>query len=192
MKIFSRLYDLCLRWARHRHAPYYLGTMSFAESVIFPIPVDVMLAPMALARPENWVRYALIASIASVLGGILGYLLGYFAFETLVQPWLVELGYQATYERTLDWFDRYGIWVVFIAGFTPIPYKVFTITAGALQMAFLPFVVASAIGRSARFFLVAGLVSWGGSAMEQKLRHYVDWIGWSVIGLAIIAFILYK
>ena len=92
----------------------------------------------------------------------------------------------------MEWFETYGVWVVFLAGFSPIPYKIFTVSAGFLQMALLPFLLASAIGRGARFFLVAGLMRWGGAAMEQKLRQYVEAIGWSVVVLAIIAYLLLR
>ena len=92
----------------------------------------------------------------------------------------------------MQWFKDYGVWVVFLAGFSPIPYKIFTVSAGFLQMAFLPFVLASAVGRGARFFLVAALMRWGGAAMEQKLRQYVEVLGWGVVILAIFAYLLLR
>ncbi|WP_026376396.1 YqaA family protein [Aestuariibacter salexigens] len=192
MKIFQYCYDLALKWARHRHAPSYLAGLSFSESMFFPIPPDVMLAPMSLAQPNKAWRFALITTVASVLGGIAGYLLGWFAFDTLIQPWVESMGYQAKLERAVEWFDIYGVWVVFIAGFSPIPYKIFTISAGFLHMAFLPFLIASAIGRGMRFYLVAGLMKWGGPSMEQKLRDYVEYIGWLVVALAIIAYFVLR
>lgn len=192
MKIFTRLYDAVLQWAKHKLAPYYLFLLSFTESVIFPIPPDVMLAPMALSKPEKAWHYALNCSVASVLGGMLGYLLGYLLFEPVVQPVIDALGYQAKFDTISQWFTEYGVWVVFLAGFSPIPYKLFTVTAGMMQMAFLPFVIASAISRSLRFYLVAGLMKWGGQPMEEKLRIYVDRIGWGVIILAILAYVIHK
>lgn len=188
MKIFEACYDWALRWAKHPKATYMLGGMSVAESVIFPVPVDVMLAPMALAKPGKAWRYALIASIGSVLGGILGYLLGLFAFDSLIHPLIVEMGYQAKLDEAIGWFKSYGVWVVFLAGFSPIPYKVFTISAGFLQLAFLPFVIASLVGRSMRFYLVAGLMRWGGEPMQNKLRQHVEIIGWVTVLLAIAAY----
>ena len=92
----------------------------------------------------------------------------------------------------MNWFEEYGIWVVFLAGFSPIPYKIFTVSAGVLQMAFIPFVIASAIGRGARFFLVAALMRWGGAAMEQKLRQYVEILGWAVVLIAIAAYLILR
>ena len=187
--IFSRLYDITMKWAKHKNAEGFLGVMSFSESVIFPIPVDVMLAPMSLAKPENAWRYALIASITSVLGGILGYFLGLFFFESSIQPYIASIGYQHKLDNAIRWFSDYGVWVVFISGFSPIPYKVFTITAGFMQMALIPFVIASAIGRSMRFYMVCGLMRWGGGKMEQKIRKYVDVLGWAVVILGVLLYL---
>jgi membrane protein YqaA with SNARE-associated domain len=192
MGLFTRLYDSCLRWARHRHAPYYLTGLSFAESSFFPIPPDVMLMPMSLAQPRRAMYFALITTLASVVGGIAGYAIGYFALDW-VAPLIEEGGrWSAAYNKASTWFTDWGFWAVLIAGFSPIPYKVFTISAGALSMAFIPFVIASAIGRGGRFFLVAGLLAWGGPAMEARIRVYVERIGWALVGLAVIAYIAIK
>ncbi len=187
MGLFQRLYDWVLRLAGHRHAPVYLGGLSFAESSFFPIPPDVMLAPMAMARPQRAARFALITTVASVLGGLFGYLLGVFGFE-LVQPWLERGGYMDEYQLARDWFDRWGFWVVLVAGFSPIPYKVFTVSAGVVGLALLPFILASLVGRGARFFMVALLVAWGGPKIEPWLRAYMERIGWATVillGLAV-------
>lgn len=191
MRLFSSLYERAMLWARHRHAIRYLAGLSFAESSFFPIPPDVMLAPMALAKPDSAWRYALVTTVASVLGGVLGYFIGVFAFD-LIEPLLKDSHYSASFETVQLWFEQWGIWAIFIAGFSPVPYKVFTIAAGMLAMAFLPFVLASAIGRGARFYLVAGLMQWGGERMEHKLRTYIDIIGWIVVVLLIVAVIVYK
>lgn len=187
MTLFSALFDRVMLWSAHRHAPGYLFGLSFAESSFFPIPPDVMLAPMALARPDRAWHFALLTTIASVLGGMLGYLIGMFAFE-MIEPLLHSAGYWEKYLQTRQWFADWGIWVIFIAGFSPIPYKVFTITAGVVGMVFLPFVIASAVGRGARFFMVAGLMKWGGPAMQQTLRQYIDRLGWLVILAIIVAY----
>jgi membrane protein YqaA with SNARE-associated domain len=189
MRLFSPLYARAMQWARHRHAPVYLGTMSFAESSFFPVPPDVMLAPMCLARPERAWRFALLTTLTSVAGGLAGYAIGYFAFEALA-PWLQTTKYWTSYQTAVQWFSDYGFWAVFIAGFSPIPYKVFTIAAGALSMALLPFTLASIIGRGARFYLVAGLMKWGGERMEAALQRYVDRIGWATVALAALAIAL--
>ena len=189
MRIFSRLYERVLGWAQHRHATYYLAVLSFAESSFFPIPPDVMLAPMTLARPKHAWRLALITTLASVLGGAAGYLIGAFAIDA-VAPLIEAAGYQPAYERAQDWFDRYGFYAVLAAGFSPIPYKVFTIAAGAVGLLMPVFLVASIIGRGARFYLVAGLIAWGGEPMERKIRQHVDILGWLFVALLIGGFVL--
>ncbi|BBP45926.1 hypothetical protein THMIRHAS_12990 [Thiosulfatimonas sediminis] len=185
MKIFSPLYRAVLRWSAHPKAPYYLGGMSFAESSFFPIPPDIMLMPMSLARPQQAFWFAWITTVFSVLGGLLGYAIGYFAIDAIT-PLIVELGYQGKLDSATQFFADYGVWVVFIAGFSPIPYKVFTITAGASSMALLPFVIASFIGRGARFYLVAGLMKWGGAPLEPLIQKWVDWIGWILVAIIVL------
>lgn len=191
MKIFSPLYDRMLRWAAHRHAAWYLGALSFAESSFFPIPPDVMLAPMALARPGQAWRYAFLTTITSVAGGLFGYAIGYFALES-VEGLLHDWGYWEGYLRAREWFDEWGFWAVFLAGFSPIPYKLFTISAGALGMNLPVFALASFIGRGGRFYLVAGLIRFGGERMERKLREYIDLIGWIVVLLCIVGFLVWR
>lgn len=191
MKLFSWLYARVMQWSRHRHAPWYLGCMSFAESSFFPIPPDVMLAPMCLANPHKAWRLAWITTITSVLGGLFGYAIGVLAFDTIA-PWLQEQPrYWSSYQTALEWFGTWGVLAVFVAGFSPIPYKVFTIAAGVLSMALVPFVLASILGRGARFFLVAGLMRWGGARMEAQLHVYVDRLGWATVGLVVVGAALY-
>lgn len=189
MKIFSALYEWTLKWAEHQFAPRILAALSFAESVFFPIPPDVLLAPMVMAQREKAWRFATITTIASVLGGIVGYGLGYLMFEPWIQPLITEFGYQARFDKAMLWFSEWGVWVVFIAGFSPIPYKLFTVSAGFLSMAFLPFLIASAVGRGMRFFMVAGIIRWGGAAMEKKLKQWVDVLGWLVVIAIVVAYI---
>lgn len=191
MRLFSRLYSRVMQWVRHPHAERYLAGLSFAESSFFPIPPDVMLAPMVLAKPASAWRLALVTTLASLLGGVAGYLIGMFAFD-LVQPWIERIGYQHKFDQVQHWFDEWGFWAVFIAGFSPIPYKVFTVSAGLLSMAFVPFAVASFIGRGARFFLVASLMRWGGASMEQALHEYIDRIGWLIIIVALAVYIYFQ
>lgn len=192
MRLFTVLYDKVLGWARHPRAPWYLGGLSVAESSFFPIPPDVMLAPMVLARPERAWFLAGLTTVASVLGGVIGYLIGLFAFQA-VEPLLHRFGHWDTYLAAREWFDVWGIWVIlFIGGFSPIPYKIFTVTAGAVAMALLPFIIASLIGRGARFFLVAALMRWGGARVEPYLRRYVDLIGWLVVAALIVLYLLLR
>ena len=191
MKIFSPLYDRVIRWSAHRHAPWYLGGLSFAESSFFPVPPDVMLAPMTLARPAAAWRYAMLTTVASVLGGLLGYVIGFFALE-MVEGLLRDAGYWQGYLRAREWFNQWGFWAVFLAGFSPIPYKVFTISAGALAMNLPLFALASFIGRGGRFFLVAGLIRLGGVRMERALRANIDFIGWLVVLLVVVGVATWK
>jgi membrane protein YqaA with SNARE-associated domain len=191
MNIFTKMYEQCLKWAQHKFAIYYLAGLSFLESIIFPIPVDVILAPMVLADRSKAMKLAAITTIFSVLGGVVGFALGWFLLDSVIYPLVIEYGFQTSFDKASVWFKDYGVWVVFIAGFSPIPYKVFTLTAGGLQMAFLPFVIASLVGRAGRFFLVAAIIYYGGPTIESKLKRYVDQIGWTVVG-AVLLFILYK
>ena len=177
MTIFGTLYDTVLRWSRHRHATKYLATVSFTESFIFPIPVAIMLLPMCFAKPKDSWRLAIVTLIFSVLGGVVGYFIGLTAWD-FIEPYTSHYSDKIAIAR--EWFNEYGIWVVLMAGFSPIPYKVFTITAGAMSMAFLPFIIASIIGRAGQFFLIAGLVYFLGAKMEHKIRQYIEWIGWTV------------
>lgn len=185
MKIFTHLLEKVMLWSRHRYAPYYLGGLSFAEACVLPFPPpDAMLAPMSLANPPRAWRYAGLTTITSVLGGMLGYFIGFMFFE-LIAPLLQDYGYTDKYVLAENRFKEWGVWAVFIAGFSPIPYKIFTISAGVLQMSLFPFIIASLLGRGARFYLVAGLMVLGGAKMEKHLHRYVDIIGW-VITVAIV------
>lgn len=191
MKIFSGLFQRAMVWARLPNAPWYLGALSFAESSFFPIPPDVMLAPMSLANPNKAWRFALITTVTSVLGGLFGYLIGITMFD-VIEPHLKASHYWDAYLTAVTWFKEWGFWAIFIAGFSPIPYKVFTIAAGTLSMALIPFVLASVIGRGMRFFMVAGLMKWGGPSMEAKLHQYVDRIGWATVAIVAVLFLIYR
>jgi len=186
------MYEWTMRWAEHKFAPRMLAILTFAESVFFPIPPDVLLAPMVLAKPEKAWSYATLTTIASILGGSVGYILGYYMFEPWIQPAITAMNKQEAFDSVVLWFEHWGIWVIFIAGFSPIPYKLFTVSAGFLQMAFLPFFIASAIGRGMRFFLVAGIIRWGGAPMEQKIRQWVDTLGWIIVGLIVVAYFIFR
>ena len=190
MRIFEPLYDRVMEWSRHRHATRYLAGLSFAESSFFPVPPDVMLAPMAAARPREALRLAALTTLFSVLGGVLGYVIGALAFE-LVSPWIIDMGHGDNLELAKEWFAVWGVWVVLIAGFSPIPYKLFTVTAGALAMPLLPFVIASALGRGARFFAVGLLMAWLGPHADRHLRPYMERLGWLSVFLLAAAIIIF-
>ena len=189
--MFLRLYDQVITWASHRRAPSILAALSFAESSVFPIPPDVMLIPMCLAKAARGWFYAALCTLFSVLGGVAGYLIGKLAFGW-IEPWLMDSHYASAFTSAVSAFDTYGFWYILLAGFTPIPYKVFTISAGVVGMPFLAFVGGSVVGRGGRFFLVAALIRLGGETLATRMRKYVDLIGWVLIGLAVIIFMLLK
>lgn len=191
MKIFSYLYDRTIFLSGHKHAHYYLAGVSFVESCFFPIPPDVMLVSMGLAKPKNALYYALIATLFSVAGGVLGYFLGMYSM-IFIEPYIEASSLANHYHHIRDWLAHSGLWVVILAGFTPFPYKIFTITAGAMHVAFLPFLLGSLIGRGMRFFLVSGILYFAGQGLERNLRRYIDIIGWSILVILVVAGCLLK
>lgn len=185
MKLFGPLYDKVLAWSRHPLAERYLAVVSFAESSFFPVPTAVMLAPMILAnRARTW-RLATIATVTSVLGGVFGYLIGYFLFEQLGRPIIDFYGAGEQFDSMKAWFGQYGVWLVLLAGVTPIPYKIFTLASGLLGLPIVLFTLASVVGRASQFFLVAGVLWWGGEALERVLKKWVEPAGWGLIALAV-------
>lgn len=189
--MFTWLFDRVVSWSAHPHAKWYLGGLSFAESSFFPVPPDVLLAPMTLARPRQGPYFALITTIASVLGGVAGYAIGYFALEAIT-PLLHRFDYWGSYLKVREWFETWGFWAVLAAGFSPIPYKLFTIAAGTMGMPVPAFVLASLVGRGSRFFLVAYLVMWGGPPVQAKLRKHMETIGWVLVALMVLVYVLVK
>ncbi|QIM64428.1 YqaA family protein [Frederiksenia canicola] len=191
MKLFGTIYDKTMQWATHKYASAWLAFVSFIEAIFFPIPPDVMLIPMSMSKPHNAMRYAIYTTTASVLGGIIGYAIGYFAFDW-VKDIITDWGMQANFDKAMHWFETWGVAIVFLAGFSPIPYKIFTICAGVMQMAFLPFIVTAAISRFARFVLVAKLSAWGGEKYADKIRRSIELIGWGTVVIAIVAYLIYQ
>lgn len=192
MKLFEPIYTTLLRWAKHRHAERYLAGISFAESSFFPIPVDVMLAPMVLARQDKAWRYALITTLMSVLGGLFGYMIGAYFFDSYGNAILDFFHAHDTFATAQASYLKHGMLIVLVAGFTPIPYKIFTIASGVVGIAVLPFLAMSALSRGARFFLVAGLVKLGGNKLETTIHKQVEWLGWFTLIAIAIGFIVYK
>jgi len=183
------LYDWVLRLSAHRRAPVALAGVSFAESSFFPIPPDAMLIPMCLARPDKAYRYALICTIASVLGGILGYLIGYYLFEALAQPVLRAYGYADALIRFQEWYDRWGALVILIKGLTPIPYKIVTIASGAAKFDFLIFLAASIATRGARFFLVAALIRRFGAPIQEFIEKRLTLVTTAAAAAIVLGFL---
>lgn len=184
MKLFSKGYDRMILWSSHPHARYYLAGVSFAESSFFPIPPDIMLISMGLARPDRAWLYAWIATLCSVLGGILGYGIGFFCMNQL-EPWLLHSHYAESYQHIRNWFEHADLLMVIFAGFSPFPYKIFTIAAGAMAMPFGSlFVLGSCLGRGLRFFMVSSLSCFVGHRLEKQIRRSMDVLGWiGVIGV---------
>jgi len=192
MAIFGSIYNRVISWAKHPHASYYLTGTSIAESSFFPVPVDVLLAPMVLAQREKAWWYAGLATIGSVFGAVIGYYIGLFLFDQVAQPIIDFYHFQEKFIYVQELFNEYGVWIIFIAGFSPIPYKIFTITAGVVGMPLLPFILTSVVARGARFFLVAGLVYAGGDKIDAVLEKRVEHIGWASVIIIILAIIIYK
>ena len=168
--MLRRLYDSVLALAASRHAPWWLAVISFTESSFFPIPPDVLLIPMCLARPDRAWRLALICTISSVIGGAFGYFIGYALFEVIATPVIQFYHYEAAFERFKAMYAEYGLWVILVKGFTPIPYKIVTIASGAASFDFVVFMLASLATRGARFFLVAGLLRLYG----EPVRAFIE------------------
>lgn len=192
--MFRALYDWTLRLAGHRHADRYMAAVSFAESSFFPIPPDVMLVPMILARREKAYWIATICTIASVLGGIFGYAIGYFLYESVGQ-WLITVyGLAGKMDQFRQWYADWGAAIILIKGLTPIPFKLVTIASGLAEFNFLIFVVTATITRGARFFLVAFLLKKFGAPVQKVIEERLNLIGWIVLaaligGFAVVALI---
>lgn len=164
------LYDWVLRWAEHPKAPWALFLLAFSESSIFPIPPDVLLIVMAVAAPARSLYFATLCSAGSVLGGILGYVIGSEFYEVVGRPIVNFYGAQASYLYLQDLYRRHDALAVAIAGFSPVPYKIATIAGGVFKIHFWRFVAVSAVSRSARFFIVALMIR----AVGERARDFID------------------
>jgi len=192
VQVFEPVYNAVIRFSRRKDAPYYLSLLSFLESFILPFPPpDVMLAPMSVAQPRNALRFAALTLAFSVLGGLVGYTIGAVLFE-FAEPLIVDWGYQTRFATVMTWFGEWGFWAVLVAGFSPVPYKIFTIAAGVLHLAVVPFLLASIVGRGARFFLVAWCLAKFGPAIESRLMRYIEIIGWAVVAALLVAIAAYS
>lgn len=193
MKIFAPLYERMLGWSRHRHAPALLGGVSFVEAIVFPIPPEVMLAPMSLANPKRAYWFATISLVASMLGMFVGYAIGHYAIE-LAMPLLERLGYAEQFDEIKRQASENGFWLLLLAGFTPVPFKVFTLASGAIGMPLLPFFFGALIGRGKRVYLVAWAIRLGGAKAEAMLRKHIEPIGWIALALLVgaIAYLIFS
>ena len=176
--MLRRLYDWVIGLARHRHAIPAMGVVSFLESSFFPIPPDVMLIPMVLANRTKAFRIALVCTVTSVAGGLFGYAIGYYFFET-IGAWVVDAyGLQDGMAKFRADFDRWGTWIILIKGLTPIPYKLVTIASGAAHFDLFTFVWASIVTRGARFFLVAALLWKYGPPIRTFIEERLTLLTW--------------
>jgi membrane protein YqaA with SNARE-associated domain len=180
--ILRALYDWTMRLAATRHATAALGFISAVESSVFPIPPDVLLIPMVLAERAKAFWYAFVATVSSVLGGLVGYALGALLFEAIAKPILNFYGYLDQFDRFAEYYNSWGAWAVLIAGVTPFPFKVITIASGATHLSLTVFIVASVVARAARFYLVAGLLYWFG----PPIRSFIE----ARLGLLAILFVV--
>ncbi len=181
----KRLYNWTVKWAAHKRANWALFGVSFAESSFFPLPPDPLLLTMTFAKPKRWWKLATITMVASVLGGLFGYFIGFALFES-IGVWLVNtLHLEAGFTKVENLYQRQSFWAILAAAFTPIPYKIFTIAAGVFSINVFGFVIASIIGRGGRFFLVAGTAAILGKKYKDRIERYID-----LIGLGLLAIIL--
>jgi len=189
--IFAGLYQRAMGWAQHPHRERYLVGVSIFESFIFPLPTALLMIPMVIATPNKAIRLATITTLMSVFGAVVGYLLGWGAMS-VIEPWITQMGWTEQLESAKAEFAIYGVLAVGIGAFTPAPFKIFTLTAGMLSMSFIPFLLVSLVGRGAHFYLIALLMAWAGPKMEPVVRKYIEWLGWSIIVLAVIGFVIHK
>ncbi len=194
--IHYRLYDWVIEWSAHRHARWALFGLSFAEASFFPIPPDVLLVAMVLARPGSARAFAAIATVASILGGVVGYAIG-LGLWALISGWTFShlgiLGFTPdSFERVQSLYQQNAFLAVFSAGFTPIPYKVFTIGAGVFEVALGVFIAASVLGRGLRFFIVAELVGRLGPRVMPFIERYLGWLSLAFVTLLVLGFAAIK
>ena len=181
MKIFNKVYNKALQWAQSKYALYWLVAISFFESFILPYPPpDVILAPMALKTTDKAYKFAAVCTILSTVGGVIGYFIGSYAIDAIT-PFIKDTNYIDKLTIVKSWFDKYGMIIIIVAGFSPLPYKVFAIGAGVASMAFLPFVILSFLARGVRFFLVVFIVLKFGKKLDNMLQKYVDHICYVLI-----------
>ncbi|MEG9884763.1 MAG: VTT domain-containing protein [Hyphomicrobiales bacterium] len=188
--MLARFYDRLLSAARRRHAVWLLAAVAFAESAFFPLPPDLLLAPMALGNRSRVWFYAALTTVSSVAGGLFGYLIGAALFDVIAQPIIDFYGYEPAFTNFSHLYNEYGAWVVFIAGVTPVPYKVVTIASGMTGLGFFGFIIASLVSRGIRFFAVAAIVYRFGPAVSHMIGKYINWAFWGLVGLAAVGLLI--
>jgi len=192
MRHLKRLYDWVLHWADTPYALPALFIIAFAESSFFPVPPDVLLIALSISTPKRSFRYALVCTVGSVIGGMFGYIIGLKLIDSIGMPIITFYGAVDKYKEIQSLYMKYDAWAVGIAGFTPIPYKVFTIAAGAFKISFPVFVVASVAGRAGRFFLVSALIYRFGPSIKDFIDRYFNLLTFVFFALLIMGFLLIK
>ncbi len=190
--MLRKLYDWVMGLAAHKRAQWILAIVAFAESSFFPIPPDAMLVPMTLANRKRAWWYAFVCTVASVLGGMFGYAIGYLLFDSIGEPLVAFYGMEKGFETLKNWFADYGLIIVFVAGFTPIPYKVFTISSGLTGLSFPLFVIGSFVSRGLRFLIVCGLIYWFGPPIKAFIERYLGILTLAGTAMLIGGFVLLK
>lgn len=181
-----------LKFAKSPKASWWLAILAFTESSFFPIPPDLMLIPMALEQKKKALKYALICTSMSTLGGILGYYIGHFFMDSIGQGIINFYGIEDKYLEIKNLFNTHGLWAIAIAGFTPIPYKLFTIASGVFSFSLLPFVLVSFLTRGARFFLLALSLSLLGDRARTFIEKKFDLISLAIIVLLVVSYVVLK
>lgn len=184
-----RLYDWVLAWADRPGGPWALGAIAVAEASFFPIPPDVLLIPLCLGRPRRSWWFAAICTAGSVVGAVLGYLIGAALYQTVALPILEVYGYTAEYEAVGRLYAENLVLTLGTAGFTPIPFKVFTIAAGGFAVPFVPFLIVAMVSRGARFFIVAGLIRLFGEPIRQFIDRHFNWLSIALAGAVVAGFL---
>lgn len=192
MKWLRKLYNWVLSWADTPYGEPVLFLNAFAESSFFPVPPDALLIALALSKPKRSFRYALVSSIGSVLGGAFGYLIGLLLLDSVGMPILKAYGLMDKYNHVSALYNQYNALAVGLAGFTPLPYKLFTIAAGACKINFLVFIIASFVSRSARFFFVSALLYFFGEKARDFIDKYFNWLALAFGILLVGGFIVLK
>ena len=186
-KFMSEIFIKIINLFKSSKSKYILGFVSFIESIFFPIPADAVLIPMVLTQNYNWKKLALLTTVMSVFGGMIGYMLGSYLFAE-INPLILEYGFSKEFDLAQNLYIEYGVIILFIASFTPIPYQVFVIAAGFLSINFIMFVIVSIIGRGLRFFLVAYLAD----RYRENIVHYLNRYILQISVIVILLFIIYK
>ncbi|HLV08529.1 MAG TPA: YqaA family protein [Croceibacterium sp.] len=188
--MLRRLYDWTMAKASHPHAEWWLAFISFIESSFFPIPPHPLLGLMCLAEPQRAIRFAVICTLASVLGGLFGYAIGYFLYEAIGEAILAMLGLTASFPRAACLLREYDVEVILIAGATPVPFKLLTITAGFIEMALVPFVLASLAGRALIFMTVGVLFRLLGAPIKRFIDKYLTLVSTAFVLLVVAGFLV--